>query len=85
MSIKAEPLAESIGGFIRDEFMIAVGDRAKIMVELHFLAGSTLKSRAGQQGDFFVDPGHIAHGEHNFVPNEAPNCFRALLSLYTSS
>ena len=25
--------------------------------------------------------GHIAHGDHNFVPNEAPNWFRALHNL----
>ena len=51
MYIKAVPLAESIGGFIKDEFMIAMGDMAKIMVELHFLAGSTLKIGALHQCD----------------------------------
>ena len=39
------PLAESIGGFIRDEIMIVMGDMAKIMFKVHFLAGSTLKKR----------------------------------------
>ena len=43
MYIKAALLAESIGGFIRDEFMIAVGDRAKITFKVWLLAGSTLK------------------------------------------
>ena len=40
---KAVPLAESIGGFIKDEFMIAMGDMAKIIFKMHFLAGPTLK------------------------------------------
>ena len=35
--------AESIGSFIRDEIMIAVGDRAKIIFKVWLLAGSTLK------------------------------------------
>ena len=43
MSRKVVPLAESIGGFIRDEFMIAVGDRAKIIFKVWLLSGSTLK------------------------------------------
>ena len=52
---KAVPLVESMGGFIRDEFMIAVGDRAKIMFKVWLLAGSTLKSGASQEVHFKDD------------------------------
>ena len=52
------PLAESIGGFAGDEFMIAVGDRAKIMFKVWLLAGPTLKlffkSTAGQEVELSV-------------------------------
>ena len=35
MYIKAEQRAKSIGGFIRDEIMIVMGDMAKIMFKVH--------------------------------------------------
>ena len=43
--IKAEQRAKSIGGFIGDEFMIAMGDVAKIYKKLRFLAGYSLKKK----------------------------------------
>ena len=58
------PLAKSIGGFIRDAIMIAMGDMAKIMVELYFLAGSSLlkkRSPALQEPIF----------DHFWAPNSA--------------
>ena len=56
MSRKAVPLAESIGGFIRDEFIIAMGDMAKIIFKVHFLAGSSLK---------LLDPRRVDLPEHD--------------------
>ena len=32
---------------------------------------------------FLVFLGHVAHGDHNFVPNEAPNWYCTLHSVYT--
>ena len=43
MSRKAALLEESIGGFIRDEIMIAMGDVPWIYKKVYLVPGSTLK------------------------------------------
>ena len=86
---KAVPLVESIEGFIRDEFMIAVGDRAKIMFKVWLLAGSTLKIKkliktgASHESKYLVHPGHIAQGDRNYTPKIFSNRIVTLHSLHT--
>ena len=69
MSRKAVPLAESIGGFVRDEFMIAMGDMAKIIFKVHFLAGPSysFKSRSGQEVELFAHPSHTRTVHISFI------------------
>ena len=45
MYIKAEQRAKSIGGFIGDEFMIAMGDVPWIYKKVYLVPGSTLKKK----------------------------------------
>ena len=44
MYIKAEQRAKSIGGFIGDEIMIAMGDVSWIYKKVYLVPGTTLKN-----------------------------------------
>ena len=48
MYIKAEQRAKSIGGFIRDEMMIAMGDVPWIYKKVYLVSGSTLNGGVGR-------------------------------------
>ena len=45
--------AKSIGGFIRDEMMIAIGDVPWIYKKVHLLYGPTLKTGSSHEVHFF--------------------------------